>query len=152
MEYGSINCLYKTGQSMRKTIGKTWVIHMYHTYDMCTSRIHHNFESQNIVGYRYNTVHPDMIWHIRHMKTSTNGTIFLVTGPLWWESSGHRWVPLTKASDVELYVFHLRAVIWHAIALIMSLWCSNHVRDWKKWIKSHNSTLKRAKCGCLLWV
>ena len=27
--------------------------------------------------------------------------IFRVTGPLWGESTGHRWIPLTKASDSE---------------------------------------------------
>ena len=33
------------------------------------------------------------------MMTSSNGNIFRVTGPLWGESTGHRWIPLTKASD-----------------------------------------------------
>ena len=37
--------------------------------------------------------------------TSSNGNIFLVTGPLCGEFTGHRWIPLTKASDAELYVF-----------------------------------------------
>ena len=27
---------------------------------------------------------------------------FRVTGRLWGESTGHRWIPLTKTSDVEL--------------------------------------------------
>ena len=36
------------------------------------------------------------------MMTSSNGTIFRVTGPLWGESAGHRWFPLTKVSDAEL--------------------------------------------------
>ena len=31
--------------------------------------------------------------------TSSNGTIFRVTGPLWGESTGHRLIPITKASD-----------------------------------------------------
>ena len=35
-------------------------------------------------------------------KTSTNGNIFRATGPFWGESTGHRWIPLTKASDAEL--------------------------------------------------
>ena len=39
------------------------------------------------------------------MMTSSNGSIFRVTGPLWGEFTGHRWIPLTKASDAELYVF-----------------------------------------------
>ena len=34
--------------------------------------------------------------------TSPNGNIFHITGPLWGESTGHRWVPLTKASAQTL--------------------------------------------------
>ena len=37
--------------------------------------------------------------------TSSNGNIFRVIGPLWGESTGHRWIPLTKASDAELWCF-----------------------------------------------
>ena len=37
--------------------------------------------------------------------TSSNGNIFRVTGPLWGEFTGHRWIPLTKASDTELWCF-----------------------------------------------
>ena len=41
----------------------------------------------------------------RCMMTSSNGNIFLITGPLWEESTGHQWSPLTRASDVELWYF-----------------------------------------------
>ena len=34
--------------------------------------------------------------------TSLNGNIFRVTSSLWGESTGHRWIPLTKASNTEL--------------------------------------------------
>ena len=37
--------------------------------------------------------------------TSSNGDIFRVTGPLCVEFTGHRWIPLTKASDAELWCF-----------------------------------------------
>ena len=37
--------------------------------------------------------------------TSSNGNIFRDTGPLWGESTGHRWIPLTKDSDAELWCF-----------------------------------------------
>ena len=37
--------------------------------------------------------------------TSWNGNIFRVTGPLCGEFTGHRWIPLTKASDVGFGVF-----------------------------------------------
>ena len=69
------------------------------------------------------------------MMASSNGNIFHVTSPLWGESTGHRWIHLTKASDAELRYFLSSApkqmveqmfeqtietlVIWDAIALIM---------------------------------
>ena len=66
------------------------------------------------------------------MMTSSNGNIFLITGSLWGESNGHRWIPLTKAIDVELWYFLSSAAeqmaeqtietpgIWDAIALNMT--------------------------------
>ena len=39
------------------------------------------------------------------MMTSSNGNIFRVTGPLCGELTGYRWIPLTKASDAELWRF-----------------------------------------------
>ena len=35
--------------------------------------------------------------------TPSNGNIFRVTGPLWGEFTDHRWIPLTRASDAELW-------------------------------------------------
>ena len=40
-----------------------------------------------------------------NMMTSSNGNIFHVTGSLCGEFTGHRWIPLTKASDKELWCF-----------------------------------------------
>ena len=68
-----------------------------------------------------------------HMMTSSNENIFRLTGPLWGESTGHRWIPLTKAIDAELWCFLWSAperfkiistpVIWDTIALVMtSVW------------------------------
>ena len=37
------------------------------------------------------------------MMASSNGNTFRVTGPLCGEFTGHLWIPLTKASDVELW-------------------------------------------------
>ena len=66
----------------------------------------------------------------KFMMTLSNGNIFRVTGPLCGEFTGHRWIPLTKASDAELRCFLWSApeqtfvqtietpVIWDAIALI----------------------------------
>ena len=39
------------------------------------------------------------------MMTSSNGYIVRVTGPLYGEFIGHRWIPHTKASDAELWCF-----------------------------------------------
>ena len=39
------------------------------------------------------------------MMTLSNGNIFGVTGTLCGELTGHRWIPLTKASDAELWCF-----------------------------------------------
>ena len=33
-----------------------------------------------------------------HYRTSSNGNIFRVTGPLWRESTDCRWIPVTKAN------------------------------------------------------
>ena len=45
-------------------------------------------------------------WMPQHhciMMTSWNGNIFRVTGPLCGEFTGHRWIPLTNASDAKLW-------------------------------------------------
>ena len=39
------------------------------------------------------------------MMTSSNGNIFRVTGHLYGEFTGPRWIPRTKASDAELWCF-----------------------------------------------
>ena len=39
------------------------------------------------------------------MMTSSNGTIFRVTGHLWGEFTGHRWIPQKKASGAEILCF-----------------------------------------------
>ena len=66
-----------------------------------------------------------------HMMTSLNENIFHVTSPLWGESTGHQWIPLTKASDTELWCFFWSMleqtveqtigmqVIWDAITLVI---------------------------------
>ena len=37
--------------------------------------------------------------------TSSNGNTFFVTGPFCGEFTGHQWIPLTEASDAELWCF-----------------------------------------------
>ena len=43
------------------------------------------------------------------MMTSSNGNNFRITGPLCEEFTGHRWIPLTKASEAGL-----RCFLWSA--------------------------------------
>ena len=40
---------------------------------------------------------------------SSNENISRVTGHLWEESTGHRWIPFAKASDAQLW-----SVLWSA--------------------------------------
>ena len=56
-----------------------------------------------IAGYALflHAISPSAIWY----WWWTNGIIFHVTGPLWEKFTGHRWIPLTKASDAELWCF-----------------------------------------------
>ena len=37
------------------------------------------------------------------MTISWHGNNFLITGPLWGESTGQRWIPLTRSQYVELW-------------------------------------------------
>ena len=66
------------------------------------------FTALHLIAHRISLYHKygipvfEMPWFI---MTSSNGNIFRVTGPLWGESTGDRWIPLTKASDVELWCF-----------------------------------------------
>ena len=49
------------------------------------------FENASVIS-----VFPQMI-------TSSNINIFCVTGPWWGDSIGHRWIPLSRARDAELW-------------------------------------------------
>ena len=71
-------------------------------------------------------------WQPLPMMTPSNGNIVCITGPLWGKSTSHRWIALTKASDMELWYFLWSVVeqmvkqiigtpvIWGTIALIMT--------------------------------
>ena len=58
--------------------------------------------------------------HRELMMTSSNGNIFSVTGHLCGEFTGHRWIPRTKASDVEFWYFR-----WSVPE--QTVWVSNRV-------------------------
>ena len=48
------------------------------------------------------------------MMTSSNGNIFLITGPLCREFTDHRWIPRTQTIDMELWCF-----------LLINVWVNN---------------------------
>ena len=50
-----------------------------------------------------------------HMMTSSNWIIFCIVGPLWGESTGHRWILVQSIEQTEEML-----VIWDAIALIVT--------------------------------
>ena len=67
------------------------------------------------------------------MMTSSVGNIFRVTGLLWGDSTGHRWIPLTKAMQWREALIFLSAhdqtveqvtetqAIWDAMTLMTSM-------------------------------
>ena len=60
-----------------------------------------------------NSLHEPMMTQPTHawltslqcMMTSSHGNAFRVTGPLWGESTGYRWIPLTKGQLRGLWYF-----------------------------------------------
>ena len=64
------------------------------------------------------------------LMTSSNGNIFRVTGPLCGEFTGHRWIPLTKASDEERWCF-----LWSAPWI--NGWVNNREADDLKRHRAH---------------
>ena len=96
-----------------------------------------------MTGWSYDMCHKCIIshctvvyWMPRHrciMMTSWNGNIFRVTGPLCREFTGHRWIPLTGASDAKLWRIPWSAPEWAveytpgtAVFIILSIMCFPH--------------------------
>ena len=79
-----------------------------------------------------------LVLFILCMMTSLNGNNFRVTVPLSGEFAGHRWIPLTKASDAELWCF-LWSTPWinnRELVIWRSLW--RHCNEIKSfWIYQH---------------
>ena len=67
---------------------------------------YHEFTSapSALMGYSYE-IRNHIVQSLILMMTLSNGNTFRVTGPLCREFTGHRWIPLTKASDAELWCF-----------------------------------------------
>ena len=93
--------------------------------------------------------------------TSSNGNIFRVSGPLCGEFIGHQWIPLTKASDAELWCFLWSApeqmfewtietlVSWDVIApSIASLWWSHGTELRNHWVRQYIHVLSESNLAC----
>ena len=75
------------------------------------------------------------VMHMRNthpVMTSSNGIVFRITGPLCGEFTGHRWIPLTKASDAALWCF-----LWSA----PENWLSK--QSWGWWFETPSHPLWR---------
>ena len=68
--------------------------------------------------------------HSSDMVTSSNRNICRFTDPLCGEFTGHRWIPLTKASDAELWCF-----LWSAPE--KKGWGNNHEAGDLKRYRAH---------------
>ena len=70
------------------------------------------------------------------MKMSCHGDAVCITGPLWGESTGHQWIPLTKGQlcrtfDI-FFVVSLNELSWHGNALCITgpLWGESTGHQW----------------------
>ena len=79
------------------------------------------------------------------MMTSSNGNIFRGTGPLCGEFTGHRWIPLTKASEAGLWCF-----LWSAPWI--NGWVKNReAGDLRRHRAHHDVTMMRAYSSGTVW-
>ena len=76
-----------------------------------------------ITSYKIDTRFCCTVYCCDYMMTSSNVNIFRVTGHLCGEFTGHRWIPLTKASDAEFWCF-----LWSAPELTVEAGDLRHHR------------------------
>ena len=69
--------------------------------------------------------HIDYLFPLNVTMTSSNGNIFRVTSPLCVEFTGHRWFPLTKANDAEVWCF-----LWSAEHTVELTWALGETARW----------------------
>ena len=109
------------------------------------------------------------------MMTSSNGSIFRVTGQLCGELTGHRWIPRTKCSETELWCFLWSTVwingwvnnreagdLWHHRAYydvtVMSWpmkvrWTFGVLSDWHVlWFNNCHTVSKSCYKNCVIWI
>ena len=78
------------------------------TTSIVKSQTNYNFQPNviNLIGMIHQCIGCNHTGRIDLIDKSQNApapypTLFRVTGPLWGESIGHRWIPFTKASDAK---------------------------------------------------
>ena len=123
---------HHVGGMASQSAGNSIVQQLFPTHNKEAINIWHYWHfMRGTIGHRWRHCHRAI------MMTSSIGNIFRVTGLLCEEFTGHRWIPLTKASDAKLWCFLWSAceqtvekrmetpVIWDAIVLIMTSlqWC-----------------------------
>ena len=86
------------------------------------------------------------------MMTSSNGNIFRVTGPLWGESIGHRWIPFTKASVAEFLYFPWSAPEQRLSKLSRRRWFETSSHSlWRFYnVRSSAASLAQIKLGLVV--
>ena len=77
------------------------------------------------------------------MMTSSNGTIFRVTGHLCGDFTGHRWIPHTKASDP--------ALMFSLICSLINGWINNRETGDLRRHRAHYDVVVMRHCGIQLW-
>ena len=84
---------------------------------------------------------------IQIMMTPSNENLFRITGLLWGELTRHRWIPITKASDAELWYF-----LWSAPAWINDWVSTRKARDLRSHRTPYDVTVMSRPHACLHMV
>ena len=74
--------------------------------------------------------------------TSSHGSIFCVTGLLYGEFTGHRWIPLTKASDAEYKEPITQSFGFLLLLTLLSLWTNSWLSCQMRLINAHFTSPK----------
>ena len=104
--------LLMTSQSIPDNVTMAWHLWCNHVncdnsldIDVIHSDIHSQLYKKSFYFPPQKLYITGFIVTINPMMMSSNGNIFRDTGPLCGEFTSHRWIPCTKASDVELWCF-----------------------------------------------
>ena len=92
-------------------------------YDTCYLHIKH--QAKNTIPHYKGFYFNYLLTHsclVPSMMTSSDGNISRVTGPLWEESTDHRWIPHGKASNAELWCLFLDVRLKKRLSLQSRCW------------------------------